>query len=136
MTNATRTDEERPDSNVGTAPREIFPSIPKWHKDKKKLEERFALVLAGVSPKSLYKVYLIQEAGSQSIKIGIAQNVVRRMTSLQTAHPMPLRLLGQCDGGLKLEQALHAEFAADQLLGEWFKPSDRLTARIFELCAR
>lgn len=79
-------------------------------------------------------VYFLRDAGSGAIKIGIAREPGRRLTSLQTAHAYKLEILGTCQGGHTLERVLHMEFEADRLMGEWFKPSDRLTARINDLC--
>jgi hypothetical protein len=50
-------------------------------------------------------------------------------------HPEPLTLLGVCAGGAPFETELHAEFTMDWIRGEWFRPSDRLLARITELIA-
>lgn len=81
-----------------------------------------------------FTVYFIREPTAGAIKIGIAFDPEVRLGTIQACHPFNLEMLGTCPGGLPLEKALHAEFAADRLLGEWFRPSERLTARIYELC--
>jgi hypothetical protein len=81
-------------------------------------------------------VYFIRERLSGAIKIGIARDVVVRLTNLQGAHPYPLQILGICPGGLPMEMALHAEFASQRLAGEWFLPSPVLRDRIMTLCQR
>lgn len=82
------------------------------------------------------RVYFIREPLGGFIKIGIALDVAVRLSALQSAHPYPLTVIGICPGGQAAETVLHKEFAADRLVGEWFKPSPALRARIRELCVR
>lgn len=79
-------------------------------------------------------VYFIQ-ASSGHIKIGVARNPLDRLGQLQISHPEPLTLLGYCTGGAELEAALHLESRADWVRGEWFRPSEKLLAKIRELTA-
>jgi hypothetical protein len=74
-------------------------------------------------------VYFVQ-ARSGHIKIGIAVNPRKRMCHLQSHHPEPLRLLACIPGGRDMERALHKEFAAHRVTGEWFKPAPELVERI------
>lgn len=78
------------------------------------------------------RVYFIRSAAGH-IKIGIAVNPQNRLAALQIAHAKKLSLIGSCPGGLSLEVALHHEFRRDRIRGEWFRPSDRLLAKIQEL---
>lgn len=89
----------------------------------------------GIKRTEAYFTYFIREPLAGAIKIGIAYDVLVRMTTLQAAHPYELKLIGRCAGGVTLERALHAEFAADRLLGEWFLPSEPLLERIRGLCS-
>jgi hypothetical protein len=68
-------------------------------------------------------VYFIQAGARGPIKIGLTSDVRRRLFSLQTASPQPLRLLGGIPGGQGLERALHRELAAHHIKGEWFRPA-------------
>ena len=78
------------------------------------------------------KVYFILSTNG-TIKIGISQTPEWRIKDLQRDRDDRLTLLGVCEGGLRKEQALHKEFAAYRVRGEWFNQSDELWAKIFEL---
>jgi hypothetical protein len=72
-------------------------------------------------------VYVI--SADQYIKIGIAQNVQSRLSSLQTSSPFPLTLLKTWTPlNPKLaERRMHERFSEYRCSGEWFKlPSDAL----------
>lgn len=75
-------------------------------------------------------VYFIQCGDAGPIKIGIAQNVERRLADLEIASPYPLRLLGVVSGGQEREGELHRRFASQILKGEWFSPSSELLGYI------
>ena len=55
-----------------------------------------------------------------AIKIGIATNVPKRISSLQTGNPKRLYLLHCLPGDRKVERALHRRLRACRGLGEWF----------------
>lgn len=82
----------------------------------------------------LYRVYFIREPNSGAVKIGISVKPRMRMAELQCAHAFELELLAYAKGDIAAERALHDEFAADRLKGEWFKGSERLMKRIREFC--
>lgn len=72
-------------------------------------------------------VYFVQTASSEGpIKIGMAQNIARRLGTLQTAHPWKLTLLLWIEGDRGVERDLHWKFKQDRINGEWFMPSDAL----------
>lgn len=76
-------------------------------------------------------VYFIQPIGGGPIKIGVGEDVGRRIADIQRMSPFPLRLLAVVpDAGFSLEHSLHHEFAASRLHGEWFEPTPGLMARI------
>lgn len=110
-------------------------SLPKEERNAILIAERWHLCGPG-KPNfhATAKVYFIQEPMSLAIKIGIAKDVADRLVKIQTSNPNKLVVLAECAGGLALERTLHAEFAADRLHGEWFKCTDRLLARVAELC--
>lgn len=73
-------------------------------------------------------MYLIRSETTGLIKVGTAVDLARRLTVLQIGSSEPLTLLGSVpdtSGGL-LERAIHRDFAADRVRGEWFKPSPEL----------
>ena len=76
-------------------------------------------------------VYLAQ--CGEFTKIGIADHVKRRIASLQTGNPLPIKLLRyvfSCDA-VDLELRLHKQFQYWHVRGEWFKiPHDVLTTVI------
>jgi len=73
-------------------------------------------------------IYFLQQGVDGPIKIGTSRQAVlkSRISTLQTASPYPLRLLGVIEGGRKAEDHLHERFAASRLNGEWFAPDIEL----------
>lgn len=68
-------------------------------------------------------IYFIQIGLSGPIKIGYtAGSVDKRLASLQTSHPEPLRVLASIEGNRDVETDLHARFARYRKKGEWFEP--------------
>lgn len=64
-------------------------------------------------------VYLIK--CQHLYKIGIANDVDRRMAELRTGNPFPLELVATCtNGGRFTETLLHERFAHRRVSGEWF----------------
>lgn len=80
-------------------------------------------------------VYFIQSTQGGPVKIGYSANPVGRLSTLQTAHAHPLKIIGRMVGGLAVERSLHTLFAADRVRpdGEWFRPSAALLAFIREV---
>ena len=71
-------------------------------------------------------VYFIRAGTSGPIKIGKAQNVRVRLSTLQTSTAVPLHVLGIVAGGRDRERELHEQFAHLRLRGEWFVPEPEL----------
>lgn len=65
-------------------------------------------------------VYLIQ--CGDYVKIGMARDVKKRLSSLQTGSPSPMYLLGHFDSrnDRQTEGLLHAKFREKRVSGEWF----------------
>ncbi|WP_375493795.1 GIY-YIG nuclease family protein [uncultured Nostoc sp.] len=83
-------------------------------------------------------VYFILNSDSKAIKIGRAKNLEQRIRSLQTSSPAHLKLIKsvQVDGAekaIELEQALHRQFQAIRLAGEWFKAEPLLIEYISQI---
>jgi hypothetical protein len=68
-------------------------------------------------------VYVIQAGEGGPCKIGHAANVSRRLAGMQTATHVQLRVVAVYEGGEPEERALHEQFKAVRLKGEWFKLS-------------
>lgn len=77
-------------------------------------------------------IYFIQ-AENGLIKIGVSENVTRRLESLQAMSPLELELIGTCPGDYRAEGRLHERFREYATKGEWFEPCDELLATIEEL---
>jgi hypothetical protein len=74
--------------------------------------------------------YFIQAGPDGPVKIGIADDVEKRLKELQTGCPHDLRIIGRIKGNV--ESRLHEIFDQFRLRGEWFSPDIRLMAFIVE----
>lgn len=70
-------------------------------------------------------VYFV-EAENGLIKIGRADGLRQRLSCLQGASPIALKLVAAVYAWPGLEAELHARFKADRVRGEWFTPTPRL----------
>ncbi len=81
-------------------------------------------------------IYVIQEADSPNaaVKVGFANDVVKRLFQLQAGNSRPLRIVKMFHGDSKLEAALHRSFKRYRLVGEWFEYADEVkeTLSIFK----
>lgn len=68
-------------------------------------------------------VYLLQQGDAGPVKIGSTASLRQRLSALQTASPVPLRVLALLPGGQDEERALHARFTEHRLRGEWYEPA-------------
>lgn len=80
-------------------------------------------------------LYFMRRGADGPVKIGVSAVLRHRAWQLSMACGETVEILAFIPGLAKLEKVLHAEFAEDRLLGEWFKPSERLFARIETLKA-
>lgn len=88
-----------------------------------------------VRPQSQQWVYFIgSDAGP--IKIGIAENVERRLRSLRMASPVPLTLLAKVQGDITQEWFYHQHFHKHRLHGEWFSPAKPILNEIAAINAK
>jgi hypothetical protein len=72
-------------------------------------------------------VYVIGTAWTEPFKIGVANNVERRLEALQSGNPLQLSILWQSSKVLdhfQFEADLHARFGAFRIRGEWFLVPD------------
>jgi len=66
------------------------------------------------------KVYVISDG--EYIKVGISQNIKKRISQLKTASPKELTLLYSLDGGRYIESKIHKDLSSYRSRegGEWF----------------
>jgi hypothetical protein len=64
-------------------------------------------------------VYFIRAGETDNIKIGRAENVTKRLASLQTAHYETLNVLRTIPGGSREELLVHQKFRAFRRKNEW-----------------
>lgn len=90
---------------------------------------RFSGAIPSIEQASVIKdtrlVYFIRGANN-SIKIGIAQDVVKRIKELQGGSSSEFELLAVARGGIEYEKELHDRFDTANIRGEWFKPVPEL----------
>jgi hypothetical protein len=94
----------------------------------------------GTAVRAPHFVYFILNEESRAIKIGRARDVAKRLKTLQTSSPAPLKSLGAAalaneKAAADFEAKLHAEFADIRLTGEWFRAEAKLLERIRVLVA-
>lgn len=67
-------------------------------------------------------VYAIRAGDSSHIKIGYSQSPVRRLATLQSGSPLPLKLVATVKGDRFIEEHVHTAFGGcmTRLSGEWF----------------
>jgi hypothetical protein len=72
-------------------------------------------------------VYFLQAEQLRLIKVGVANDLARRIGNLRTGSPDKLIILGimrpMDRSATSLEQEIHSRFWADRHHGEWFDPS-------------
>lgn len=71
------------------------------------------------APRRPMHLYVIQ-ASTGEIKIGKAADPLKRLATLQTGSPVPLKLVRVVDGAGRIEGALHRRLRNFRLHGEWF----------------
>lgn len=67
-----------------------------------------------------------------AIKIGIANNVKKRISNLQTSASRPVSLLGSAAGDFHAERKLHQKLDAHRLSGEWFRDNEFVRSAMLE----
>lgn len=69
-------------------------------------------------------VYFVQSGSA--VKIGVTEDIDKRLAALQTGTPAPICLLATIPGNKTTESQLHKRFAADHIHYEWFRLSPEL----------
>jgi hypothetical protein len=75
-------------------------------------------------------VYFAREISTGLVKIGYSRNPYQRLSSLSSEVRSQVVLLAIAQGSKKTEADLHALFRSDWAYGEWFWPSEPLTALV------
>lgn len=75
-------------------------------------------------------IYFIQMGFMGPIKIGLTKDIDKRLVSLQTGSPYPLRLLSWTPGNEETEKYVHDLYRDHRLEGEWFLPHPDLVQDI------
>lgn len=78
-------------------------------------------------------IYAIHIRSLNYLKIGITNNLQRRLCALRTGSPVELRVIGNWPGDPADEKMLHRGLSQWQVKGEWFQYSDEVR-RIVEHC--
>ena len=86
-------------------------------------------------PSSLGFVYFVATADKQSVKIGCAKNITKRLKDLQTGNQQLLIVLAEIptEKMLRLERELHERFKKDRVRAEWFTMSKDIVELIDQL---
>jgi len=81
-------------------------------------------------------VYFVLAQGCNKVKIGVTSNVHKRLLTLSSYCPFPLRLLGTIEAGLAydLESSLHEKFSEFKVHGEWYEDARSIRLYIAENC--
>lgn len=101
-----------------------------------RFEVAYAAALAGQplrrpDPSAKYAphgvIYVIQGPAASPVKIGFStpKSILRRLPTLQTGNPHPLRIVATALGYPRHERMAHAALASDRLIGEWFAWNER-----------
>lgn len=102
--------------------------IEAFSRMKKALADMFkARVVESVLPQDSrlrQYIYIIKNPLNETIKIGVAQDVEKRLHQLQTGAGVELELVYQsmvCSNAFSIERDVHAHFEKYRTFGEWFK---------------
>jgi len=87
---------------------------------------RSGISKAKTAPDGYTWIYFLEAPEIGHIKIGRAQNLMARHGSIQSGSPVKIIILVAFLAKDFVENALHAEFKAHQVMGEWFRPADDL----------
>jgi len=73
-----------------------------------------------------FMIYFVQAGINGPIKIGITNNINRRIKELEKEAPYELNILAEYPGGRKFEKRIHTMFQKFRIRGEWFRPEEEL----------
>lgn len=109
-----------------------------WRVNRQVFEAHMANLREQAQPKlpDVAVVYFVQQAGNEDAPVKIGTSRTRllraRLTHIQNGSPVRLDVVAVMLGDRQVEQALHSQFAARRLHGEWFEMHPELRALITE----
>ena len=71
-------------------------------------------------------IYFIRSGNSDYCKIGITDNLPRRIKALQTGNPETLKCLGVIYGDAASERLIHIKLSKYKIRGEWYQLAEAL----------
>lgn len=77
-------------------------------------------------------IYFIYDEKNNAIKIGVTNNVEKRLRTLQCGNPTKLQIKHTIEGSYKEESILHYHYRKNHLLGEWFTYTDQLQKDLYD----
>jgi hypothetical protein len=81
-------------------------------------------------------IYFIQAGENGPIKIGYTEKPIKeRLSQLQMANHLELKLLWHIKGSLEKEKIIHNHFKEERLRGEWFNPAKKILTFINNICS-
>ena len=80
-------------------------------------------------------LYIMHDDSNNNIKIGVTNNIDRRLSELQTASAGALNMMyisPKCDNAYEIERKVHDHFSAYRKNGEWFSVAPYLVIAYIE----
>lgn len=107
--------------------------IDAFRKMKEALQNMFkARLIESILPqdnRTRQYIYIIKNPLNDTIKIGVAQNVEKRLKQLETGAGIELELIYKslvCSNAFSIEQTVHKNFEEYRTFGEWFRVSSNI----------
>lgn len=91
-----------------------------------------------------YFIYVIQMGDKQYFKIGVTNDLERRVKDLQTGNPLPLHIIDSFNfvnrenkhWANQIEKVLHRRFDYCRQMGEWFEFTEKELVIIKEMSSK
>ena len=80
-------------------------------------------------------LYILRNPLTGHYKVGVAESVVYRCTTLTRACGAALEVVASVASGAPMERAVHKRLAASRTIGEWFLPTPEI-ASLIEMLSR
>lgn len=94
-------------------------------REVEKFERRAGRPIKAQLPKQTY-VYLVAALETRMVKIGITNDLKKRLHSMQSGSPCDLVMLAHFPGSREDEQELHHRFRELRSHGEWFRDTKEI----------
>lgn len=102
--------------------------VPRWHREH--------LGIRQPMPREIREpgtVYFIQAGPAGPIKIGVTNEMPRRLKMLQNGNHEALSVIATVEANRRYEQLMHRRFYLHRLRGEWFRPAPDILAFVERL---